>query len=142
MNIKGRVGVNMKTDNMNPNVDFTNDADVDEMLDEIMCALGKKIISEDSKPAVVNPIRVQQVLYTYKLLRYITQGTNTKVTYELYSPLKSMGSVTVVGKNIVCKHHNWFLKAIEFASNFEVYPKLDGTVEMNFTFNGLTKPIK
>ncbi len=132
----------MKMDNMNANVDFTTDDEVDAMLDDIICELGKKIIEEDNKTAVVNPIKVQQVLYTYKLLRYITQGTNAKVTYELYSPLKSMGSVTVVGKNIVFKQHNWFVKAIEFASNFEAYPKLDGTVEMNFTFHVLTKPIK
>lgn len=127
---------------MNVNIDFTTDDDVDAMLDDIMCELGKKIIEEDNKTAIVNPVRVQQVLYTYKLLRYITQGTNAKVTYELYSPLKSMGNVTVVGKNIVFKQHNWFIKAVEFASNFEAYPKLDGTVEMNFTFHGLTKPVE
>ena len=33
------------------------------------------------------------------------------------------------------------MKAVELASNFEVYPKTDGTVQMDFTFHGLTRAI-
>lgn len=132
----------MKMENIKADIEFSTDEEVDEMLDDILRSLGEQIIAEDNKTAMINPIKAQQVMYTYKLLKYLTKNTGAKVTYELYSPLKSMGSVTVVGKNIVFQQHNWFFKAIEFASNFEAYPKLDGTVEMNFTFHGLTKPIE
>ena len=53
-----------------------------------------------------------------------------------------MGSVTLCGKNIVFKNPEWFVKVVEYASNFEVYPKIDGTIEMNFTFHGLTTSVE
>lgn len=36
----------------------------------------------------------------------------------------------------------WFVRSVELASNFEVYPKTDGTVCMTFPFHGLTRPIE
>lgn len=124
------------------NEEFTTDAEVEEMLDNIVNAIGEEVILEDSKTAIINPYKIQQVLYTYKVLKYLTKGTNAKVSYELHSPYKSMGSVTISGKNLIFRNAKWFMKAVELSANFEVYPKTDGTVEMNFTFHGLTKPIE
>jgi hypothetical protein len=50
--------------------------------------------------------------------------------------------VSVTGKDLLFRKTEWFMKEVELASNFEVYPKTDGTVQMNFTFHGLTKPIE
>lgn len=122
--------------------EFNTDEEVEEMLDAIVSEFGEQAVAEDNKTSIVNPYKIQQVLYTYKVLKYLTKGTGAKVSYDLYSPFKSMGSVTVTGKNLLFKKTEWFMKAVELSSNFEVYPKTDGTVEMNFTFHGLTKTIE
>lgn len=124
------------------NKEFENDADVDAALDTLVTVVAQTSRVEDNRTQIVNPITMQHLLYTYKILKYLTKGTGTKVTYELHEPYKSMGSVTVCGKNITFAKPEWFMKAVELAANFEVYPKTDGTVEMNFTFHGLTKPVE
>lgn len=123
------------------NTEFMSDADVEEMLDNLVTTVGNKAIVDDNKPAVINPERIQQLLYTYKIVKYLTKGTKAKVSYTLHEPYKSMGYVSVTGSSIQFGNTEWFLKAVELASNFEVFPKTDGTVEMNFTFHGLTKMI-
>jgi len=124
------------------NKEFENDADVDAALDTLVTVVAHTSRVEDNRTQIVNPITMQHLLYTYKILKYLTKGAGTKVTYELHEPYKSMGSVTVCGKNITFAKPEWFMKAVELAANFEVYPKTDGTVEMNFTFHGLTKPVE
>lgn len=127
---------------MNRYFNFEEEFATDNEIEAIMDGIAKQVIAEDNRVAIVNPDKVRQVLSTYKMLKYITRGTGAKVTYELYSPFKSMGSVTVTGHDIVFSKPEWFIKAIKLSANFEVYPKTNGTVEMNFTFHGLTRPIE
>lgn len=122
--------------------EFENDKDVEKALDELITLVACTAQIEDTRTQVVNPITMQHLLYTYKTLKYLTKDTEVNVTYVVHEPYKSMGSVTACGKNITFSRPEWFVKAAELATNFEVYPKTDGTVEMNFTFHGLTKPIE
>lgn len=124
------------------NTEFENDAEVEEMLDDIINAIGEEAKIEDMETQMVNPYKLKSVLYTFKLLKYLTKGKKAKITYELHKPYKSMGYVSITGLDLSFDKMEWFLKAVELASNFEVYPKTDGTVQMNFTFHGLTKIIK
>lgn len=121
--------------------EFMGDAEVEEMLDNLVTTIGDEAAADDSQTAIINPYRIQQVLYTYKVLKYLTKGTKAKVTYALHEPYKSMGVVSVVGSDLLFRNTEWFMKAVELASNFEVYPKTDGTVQMDFTFHGLTRAI-
>lgn len=121
--------------------EFMSDAEVEEMLDNLVTTIGDEAAADDSQTAIINPYRIQQVLYTYKVLKYLTKGTKAKVFYELHAPYKSMGSVSIVGSDLLFRNTEWFMKAVELASNFEVYPKTDGTVQMDFTFHGLTRAI-
>ena len=122
--------------------EFMSDAEVEEMLDNLVTTVGDEAAADDSKTAIINPYRIQQLLYTYKVLKYLTKGTKAKVSYTLHEPHKSMGYVSVVGSNLQFENTGWFLKAVELASNFEVFPKTDGIVEMNFTFHGLTRTLE
>lgn len=124
------------------NKEFENDTDVEEALDNLVIEVAQTAQSEDDRTQIVNPITMQHLVYTFKILKYLTKGSGAKVTYRLHEPFKSMGSVTVCGKNITFAKTEWFMKAVELAANFEVYPKTDRTVEMNFTFHGLTRPIE
>lgn len=121
--------------------EFTSDSEVEEMLDHLVTTIGDEAAADDRRTAIINPYRIQQVLYTYKVVKYLTKGTAAKVTYTLHEPYRSMGVVSVVGSDLLFRNTEWFVKAIELASNFEVYPKTDGTVQINFTFHGLTRAI-
>jgi len=133
----------MSEENYGFDTDFATDEDVEQMLDSIVTTVGEVAKIDDNKTSIINPIKIQQVLYTYKVLKYLASGNKgVKVKYELHKPYRSMGSVTVTGKNITFRKPEWFMKAVELANNFEVYPKTNGTVEMNFTFHGLTKPLE
>ena len=116
--------------------EYMSDSEVEEDLDNIIELI--EDYSRDENTAVINPKKMQAVLYTYKVLKYLTKGTNAKVTYALNEPYKSMGSVSIVGKELTFSNPKWFMVAVKLASNFNVYPKTNGTVQMDFTFHGLT----
>lgn len=118
--------------------EFMSDAEVEEMLESLTDLIGEQAENEDNRTSIINPRKVQAVLYTYKVLKYLTKGTNAKVTYALNEPYKSMGSVSIIGKELTFSNPKWFMVAVKLASNFNVYPKTNGTVQMDFTFHGLT----
>ena len=113
------------------NTDFMTTEEVEKISDAVQKAAGCM--------TDINPERVYHVLYVHKLLQYLTKGLRgVKVTYEVCKPYRGMGSVSVVGRKIPFKDHDLFMRAVELADNFEVYPKTNGTVQMNFTFHRLT----
>lgn len=133
----------MQNEEFDFDTEFMTDEEVEQMFDLIIDMVAEKVVIDDNKPAVINPYRIQQMLYTYKVLKYLTKGIKeVKVSYELHEPYKNMGNVNVVGKDLIFRKPEWFMKAVELANNFEAYPKTDGTVQMNFTFYGLTKSVE
>lgn len=122
-------------------IEFNSDEEIWEMLDHVVVTIGEAAMADESKPAVLNPIKIQQIQFTYGVLKYLTKDTGAKLTYALHEPFKSMGSVSVESNNLTFTNSEWFSRAAEFASNTEVYPLANGKVRMTMTFHGLTKPI-
>ena len=122
--------------------EYASDSEIEEAMDSLVISVANDIAQDESRTSIINPYRMQQLLYTYKVMKYLMKGTSAKVTYKLHEPYQSMGSVSVTGKDIEFKKISWFLRAAELASNYEVYPKTDGTVCMTFTFHGITTPIE
>lgn len=122
--------------------EYASDSEIEEAMDSLVISVANDIAQDESRTSIINPYRMQQLLYTYKVMKYLMKGTSAKVTYKLHEPYQSMGSVSVTGKDIEFKKVPWFLRAAELASNYEVYPKTDGTVCMTFTFHGITTPIE
>ena len=114
--------------------EFTSDEEVEEMLESLTTMVGEQAENDDNRTAIVNPLKIKVVLYTYKVMCYLTKEMSAKVSYELNKPYKSMGSVSVVGKDLVFDKTEWFVAAIKLASNFNVYPKANGTIQMDFTW--------
>ena len=123
-------------------IEFNSDEEVWEMLDNVVVTVGEAVMVDESKPAVLNPIKIQQMQFAYGVLKYLTKGTGAKLTYALNEPFKSMGSISVEGKNLTFANAEWFARAAEFASNTEVYPLTNGNVKMTLTFHGLVRPIE
>lgn len=123
-------------------IEFNSDEEVWEMLDNVVVTVGEAVMVDESKPAVLNPIKIQQMQFAYGVLKYLTKGTGAKLTYALNEPFKSMGSISVEGKNLTFTNAEWFARAAEFASNTEVYPLTNGNVKITLTFHGLVRPIE
>jgi len=103
--------------------------------------IARLIEEEESKIAVVNAEKVNRLMEAYLILKELTRGTGLSVSYKIHEPFKSGGSVSVVGGSMEFKDIKRFMTAVRLASNFEAYPKTDGTVCMTLSFNGLTTPI-
>lgn len=122
--------------------EYTSDEEIESDMDALMLSMAEEIEQDESRTSIINPYRMKELAFTYKSMKYITHGSKAKVTYKLHEPYQSMGSVSVTGKNIVFSNMSWFVRAVEMASNFEVYPKTNGDICMTFTFHGLTTPIE
>lgn len=129
----------MKEETLNFDNVFTNDQEVQNELDMLMTDVANEIYNDESVISVMNPKRLKQIEFVYKTMKYIVKGKELKVSYELNQPYTSMGSVSIVGKEIRVTNPALFLRASGFASNLEIYPKTDGTVQMDFTFHNLTR---
>lgn len=121
--------------------DFLSDIEMEEMLDSFIELIRDDIEKDENRLSIINPLRVGQLLDSYKLLRNLLKDTEAVVTWNLYEPFKSMGAVRVNGPEMVFLNSSLFAKAIEAASNVEIYPKTDGTVQMNLTFHGLMQAV-
>lgn len=129
-------------DNKDFEIEFQTDEEVWEMLDNVVVTVGEAVAIDESKPAVLNPIKIQQMQFAYGVVKYLTKNTDANLTYALNEPFKSMGSISVEGKNLTFTNSEWFARACEFASNTEVYPLANGKVRMTLTFHGLVRPIE
>ena len=109
-----------------------------EFIDSLIEYMKKTCKPPESRVSLVNPLRVRELRFTYDLLKETVTGADIEITLKKHSPITSMGVIAVSGKEIIFKDTKEFKKATSLATNFEVYSKTNGTVEMNFTFHGLT----
>lgn len=123
-------------------IEFHSDEEVWEMLDNVVVTVGEAIAVDEEKPAVLNPIKIQQMQFAYGVIKYLTQNTDANLSYALNEPFKSMGSISIEGKTLTFTNSEWFARACEFASNTEIYPLANGKVRMTLTFHGLVRPIE
>ena len=122
---------------------FTSSVDVEKELDTIIGMLKESVENDDRKVTFLNDLRLRQLQFVYACLLYMTRDDEgISVNYKLYEPFKTMGSVTVEGESLEFYEPKWLSRAVEFSSNVEVYPLVNGRVRMTFTFHGLTKPIE
>lgn len=123
-------------------IEFQSDEEVLEMLDSVIVTVGEAIVAEESKPAILNPIKIKQMQFAYSVLKYLTKDMNAEVTYQIGGVFKSMGSIAVEGRELTFTNSEWFARAAEFASNTEIYPKTNGNVRIGLAFHGLVRPIE
>lgn len=83
---------------------------------------------------------ISHILLAYfamkEALRF-NKGVN--VTYDIGGISPCMGVVSISGKTVLSKDTKLFKDVKDLATNFEVYLKTDGTIQMNFGFHGLKR---
>lgn len=124
----------MRLETMELDTDFLQQKDIDDMI-----ATHDKIMRESKD---VNSDRLYCLLYSYYVMSYLSEAGRIKgevdVTYDIFDVTRGSGSVSMVWKNnFVFLDVDAFMKALKVASNFEVYPKTDGTMKMTLGFNRL-----
>ena len=118
-----------------------NMKDAERQLDSLLDAVGELIEKEDQQAQILNFPRVKQLEFALEALKILLKDQDVKITSKLNEPFKSMGSVSVEGKNIMFSRTKWFNRVAGVASNVEVYPLTNGNIRMTFTFHGLTVPL-
>jgi len=123
--------------------EFMTEEEIENAFDRLLENIGEQIEKEEAQPHILNPIAVQKVCYAYKYLRYLFKDDeDTTVTYELNTPYVSMGSITVESGSVVFDDVQKLSDVVKLASNVEIYSKVDGKFQINFTFHGVAVPIK
>lgn len=132
------------------NNDFLEDIDIenlktdetdDDTISNLLRCIGEQAEIENNRNAVLDPKRAEELIKAYRILTHITKGTSAKVTCTMNEPYVSMGVVSVEGIDLTFRNPNMFRAVAGLASNFNVYPKTNGIVHMDFTFHNLTIPI-
>lgn len=121
--------------------EFAKDEDIESAFDDIINGICEQIEFEEKSDFIVDPVKVYQVKFVHKVMKYLTRGTGAKVAYELHTPFRSMGNVSVEYDSLTIHDPVWFSRAASFATNLEVYPLVNGKFRMTFTFHGLTRNI-
>lgn len=123
-------------------VRFLTDAELEQAMDEVVNGVKDDIIKDELRTTILNPLKMEQFKFAYAALQYIMKGKDVQVSYKMYEPFKTMGSITVEGAVLEFNKPEWFARIAEFANNTEIYPLTKNTVRMTFTFHGLTTPIE
>lgn len=110
-------------------------------LDELIESIGRWIIEDEKKPGILNPVRIQQIAFSNGVLKKMLQGTDTHIATDLHNHFKSMGSICIEGESLIFEDCKWLGRALEFASNVEIYPLSNGNIRMTLTFHNLTQPL-
>lgn len=127
--------------NYNPEFgkEFEKDPNVEEELDTFIKGLGSLIKEQEKGIFVTNPECLKRIEFVYRAVKYGIRGKKLKVLHELNKPFMGSGAVSVIGKDIRVTNPELFVKASKLADSFEVYPKVNGTVQLDFGFDGLVK---
>lgn len=116
--------------------------DEDIEFDAVVEAYNEAMARQEVGVSVLDFAKLSKMDAMHRIMRAIVSGKKASVSYELNEPYASMGSVSVEGKQIVIEYPKLFALVMEAASNFNVYPKTNGTVHIDFTFNGLTRKVE
>lgn len=128
--------------NLDFDTTFQSDDEIERILDEFVESVRDEVETDESKMTILNGLKLKQLQFTYAVLKYLTRVSDVELSYKLYEPFKTMGSVSVEGKLLEFDSPEWFARAAEFASNTEVYPLKKNRVRLTFTFHGLTAPLE
>lgn len=117
-----------------------------EEIDKELQRLIRQLAEDENKKnktriSVVDPIRIQQMQFTYKLLEYAFKNEDVEVTYSIDKDVEGMGYVRVTGRELEFKNPKWFILASDFATNVDVCAYKHGGISVDFTFYDLSSSI-
>ena len=110
-------------------------------LDELIDCIGQWILEDEQQPSILQPLRLQMMNFSYRILKRIAEENGMTVSYELHKPFQSMGSVCLEGEDLVFLQCKQLSRAISFADNVDAFPLTNGRIRFVLTFHRLTKKV-
>lgn len=110
-------------------------------LDDLIDFIGQWILEDEQQLSTLEPLRMQMMNFSYRVLKHIADDNGMTVSYELHKPFQSMGCIYLEGEDLVFLHCKQLARAISFADNVDVFPLTDGRIRFVLTFHGLTKKV-
>lgn len=113
------------------------DEEVDALFDSFCDLAADALLPKDGDVSVLNPDGMRKFNTVYNAVKKMLHGQHAKITYGINEPYVGSGFIRIIGKKILLKNTAALMRAARLASNFEVYPRVDETVCMAFSFDGL-----
>ena len=110
----------------------------DERIKEILSSVTEIIEREESGLSIVNPERVRDFYTCSELLRLVIDS-DMELTVKAHNQFASIGTITAVARRFHVLDTELFAIALRLASNYEIYPRLDGSLVMELTFYSMTE---
>ena len=111
----------------------------DREMDEIVKILGQEMLEYEKTVTEVNADALHRILDAYETM--VLLYGKEQVRIHLMEPLRFSGSVSVNGGTLCnVDHTEEFAQILAQADTFEVYPKVDGTLEMVFGYDDVMIP--
>ncbi len=102
-------------------------------------AIAALIAKDEERLNVEVKSKVELVKATHSAVRIIAKGEKVKVSMNLFNPFPSSGCVSVNGKRVVMTDPEVFAFACQNCHVFNIYPRTDGTVQIDLGYDGLKK---
>ena len=113
---------------------YDDDEDDDDILE-----IARMVEESESRAKYKNTEKIEAIKEAFYRLRDSMSEIDASVTCELHTPYPSMGGIIINGKEFEIEDMEALINVLKLASNVEVYPKTDGTVQLDITFHGLTR---
>ncbi len=111
--------------------------EVDVAFDELCNKIASELLKQGEIVSVLNPDGIRKFSDVYNAVKSSLKNTGAKVTHGINEPMIGSGYIRIIGSKVVFSNTRMLAKYATLASNFEVYPRVDGKVCMAFTFDGL-----
>lgn len=108
-------------------------------LDEIIKRIGRAIEEDQVGTHVTDPERMREFMVAGEAMKYLFEKKGTRVDVLPHEHYPTVGVIRVTTRNLEFKDPELFSAVASRANNYEIYPKLDGTIVLALTFYGLTK---
>lgn len=127
----------------NPEGDLSPEEEVEEgEFMKYLIELGRKANETDTKGVWLADLTNAKRFETVKRgIPLIAKGENLEHFTKENKPFMGNGAVSVIGKSIDFYNTELFATLARLAVNFEAYPRTDGTIKLDFTFQELSKRI-
>lgn len=87
---------------------------------------------------IINPLRAKELLFAEENLKRIFKNRDTEINRNLEYIHDDVGAITIIGRSIAFENPEMFIEIIKGANKLEVFPKTNGTVQMDINYFNIT----
>lgn len=114
-----------------------------EDFDAFIEALRGEIAELERFPRIIDPKRLEDIEAVYNIVKYLTRDCiGTTVTCNISDGVPGYASIELIANKFEFNEPYLISRAAVIADNYEVYPRVDGTICIAFMFNNTSRILK